>query len=104
MGGVPIIDKAVDVVEDVVGGVGEAVGITPKKKRTQQTRAAEVAKETVPEKKRDITRTLRRRTSKIRRGTRSLVGGRLFPTPGAEAATKDLSPIRNPRDGSTLGS
>ena len=103
MGGVPIIDKAVDIVEDVVGGVGEAVGVTPKKKRTVQTRAAEVAKETVPEQKRDITRTLRRRTAKIRRGTRSLVGGRLFPTPGAEA-TKDLSPIRNPRDGSTLGS
>lgn len=102
MGGVPIIDKAVDTVKDVVQDVGEATGIV-KKKRTVQTRAAEVAKETVPEKKRDITRTLRRRTSKIRRGTRSLVGGRLFPTPGAEA-TKDLSPIRNPRDGSTLGS
>ena len=103
MGGVPIIDKAVDIVEDVVGGVGEAVGITPKKKTTAVTRAAEVAKETAPEKKRDITRTLRRRTSKIRRGTRSLVGGKLFPTPGVEA-TQDLSPIRNPRDGSTLGS
>ena len=103
MGGVPIIDKAVDIVEDVVGGVGEAVGVTPKKKTTAVTRAAEVAKETAPEKKRDITRTLRRRTSKIRRGNRSLVGGRLFPTPGE--ATQDLSPIRNQRDsGSTLGS
>lgn len=103
MGGVPIIDKAVDTVKDVVQDVGEATGIV-KKKRTTETRAAEVAKETTPEKKRDITRTLRRRTRKIRRGTRSLVGGRLFPTPGVEA-TKDLSPIRNPRDsGSTLGS
>ena len=103
MGGVPIIDKAVDTVKDVVQDVGEATGIV-KKKRTTETRAAEVAKETTPEKKRDITRTLRRRTRKIRRGTRSLVGGRLFPTLGVEA-TKDLSPIRNPRDsGSTLGS
>ena len=104
MGGVPIIDKAVDTVKDSIQAVGQATGVIKKKKRTVETRAAEVAKETVPEKKRDITRTLRRRTRKIRRGTRSLVGGRLFPTPGVEA-TKDLSPIRNPRDsGSTLGS
>lgn len=94
MGGVPIIGDVVETVTDV---------ISPKKKTTAQTRPTETAKKTEPEAKRDVTRTLRRRTSKIRRGTRSLVGGRLFPTPGAEGV-KDLSPIRNPRDGSTLGS
>lgn len=94
MGGVPIIGDVVETVTDV---------ISPKK-TTAQTRPTETAKKTEPEAKRDITRTLRRRTSKIRRGTRSLVGGRLFPTPGAEGV-KDLSPIRNPRDsGSSLGS
>jgi hypothetical protein len=102
MGGVPIIGDAVEAVKDVVEDVGQATGIV-KKKTTAQTRPAETAKETKPAAKKDIARVLRRGTRKIRRGNRSLVGGRLFPTPGAEA-TKDLSPIRNPRDGSTLGS
>ena len=100
MGGVPIIDKAVDTVKDVVQDVGEATGIV-KKKRTTETRAAEVAKKTEPEKKRDITRTLRRRVPRTRRTGASLVGGRLT----GDTANKDLSPIRNPRDsGSSLGS
>lgn len=103
MGGVPIIDKAVDTVKDVVQDVGEATGIV-KKKRTTQTRAAEVAKETTPEKKRDITRTLRRRTTKTRRrGFGGLIGGMLAGPAGDALASKDLNPIRNPRDQSTLG-
>lgn len=102
MGGVPIIGDAVDVVKDVVQDVGEATGVV-KKKRTVQTRAAEVAKETVPEKKKDITRTLRRGSSKVRRGTRGLIGGMLAGDAGRALASKDLNPIRNPRDQSTLG-
>ena len=93
MGGVPIIGDVVETVTDVVTGGGS-------KKRTTETRAAEVAKKTEPEKKRDITRTLRRRVPRTRRTGASLVGGRLT----GETASKDLSPIRNPRDGSTLGS
>jgi len=76
MGGVPIIGDVVETVTDV-----------------------EVAKSTEPEKKKDITRTLRRRVSRTRRPGASLVGGRLT----GETASKDLSPIRNPRDQSTLG-
>lgn len=101
MGGVPIIGDVVETVTDVVSDVGGAV--SGKKKRTTETRPAEVAKSTAPETKRDVTRTLRRGTTRSRRIGRSLVGGRLFPTPGAEAG-KDYSPIRNPRDSSTLGS
>ena len=102
MGGVPIIGDAVDVVKDVVQDVGEATGIV-KKKRTVQTRATEVAKETAPEKKKDITRTLRRGSSKVRRGTRGLIGGMLAGPAGDALTSKDLNPIRNPRDQSTLG-
>ena len=91
MGGVPIIGDVVETVTDVVTGGGS-------KKRTTETRAAEVAKKTEPEKKRDITRTLRRRVPKVRR-IGGLVGGRLT----GDTANKDLSPIRNPRDQSTLG-
>lgn len=92
MGGVPIIGDVVETVTDVVTGGGS-------KKRTTETRAAEVSKKTEPEEKRDITRTLRRRVSRSRRPGASLVGGRLT----GETASKDLSPIRNPRDQSTLG-
>lgn len=92
MGGVPIIGDVVETVTDVVTGGGS-------KKRTTETRAAEVAKKTEPEKKRDITRTLRRRVPRTRRTGTSLVGGRLT----GDTANKDLSPIRNPRDQSTLG-
>ena len=93
MGGVPIIGDVVETVTEVVSP----------KKRTTETRATETAKKTDPEAKRDVTRTLRRAASRTRRAGRSLVGGRLVPTPGAQAGT-DLSPIRNPRDSSTLGS
>ena len=89
MGGVPIIGDVVETVTDVVSP----------KKRTTETRSAEVAKSTEPEKKKDITRTLRRRVSRTRRPGASLVGGRLT----GDTASKDLSPIRNPRDQSTLG-
>lgn len=89
MGGVPIIGDVVETVTDVVSP----------KKRTTETRATETAKKTEPEAKRDITRTLRRRVSRTRRPGASLVGGRLT----GETASKDLSPIRNPRDQSTLG-
>jgi len=92
MGGVPIIGDVVDVTDVVTGGGGS-------KKRTTETRAAEVSKKTEPEKKRDITRTLRRRVPRTRRTGASLVGGRLT----GDTANKDLSPIRNPRDQSTLG-
>lgn len=92
MGGVPIIGDVVETVTDVVTGGGS-------KKRTTETRATEVAKKTEPEKKRDITRTLRRRVPRNRRTGASLVGGRLT----GDTANKDLSPIRNPRDQSTLG-
>lgn len=92
MGGVPIIGDVVETVTDVVTGGGS-------KKRTTETRATEVAKKTEPEKKRDISRTLRRRVPRTRRTGTSLVGGRLT----GDTANKDLSPIRNPRDQSTLG-
>lgn len=97
MGGVPIIGDAIETVTDVVSGGSS------RKRRTQETRATEVAKATDPEAKKDVTRTLRRGTTRSRRIGRSLVGGRLFPTPGAEGG-QDYSPIRNPRDNSTLGS
>ena len=93
MGGVPIIGDVVETVTDVVA---------PKKKRTTDTRPAEVAKVSDPAPKRDVTRVLRRRNPRRRVGA-SLVGGRLFPTPGAETGS-DYSPIRNPRDSSKLGS
>jgi len=89
MGGVPIIGDVVETVTDVVSP----------KKRTTETRSTETAKKTEPEAKRDITRTLRRRVSRTRRPGASLVGGRLT----GDTASKDLSPIRNPRDQSTLG-
>ena len=89
MGGVPIIGDVVETVTET---------ISPKK-RTTETRATETAKKTEPEAKRDVTRTLRRAASRTRRAGRSLVGGRLV----ADAAGKDLSPVRNPRDQSTLG-
>jgi hypothetical protein len=92
MGGVPIIGDAVETVTEVITGGGS-------KKRTTETRAAETAKKTEPEAKRDVTRTLRRAASRTRRAGRSLVGGRLV----ADAAGKDLSPVRNPRDQSNLG-
>ena len=93
MGGVPIIGDVVETVTNV---------ISPQKKRTSDTRAGEVSKESDPAPKKDITRVLRRRNPRKRVGA-SLVGGRLLPTPGAETGT-DYSPIRNPRDSSTLGS
>lgn len=89
MGGVPIIGDVVETVTETIAP----------KKRTTETRAAETAKKTEPEAKRDVTRTLRRAASRTRRAGRSLVGGRLV----ADAAGKDLSPVRNPRDQSTLG-
>ena len=89
MGGVPIIGDVVDTVTDVV---------SPKKKRTSDTRAAEVSKESDPAPKKDISRVLRRRNPRRRIGA-SLVGGSLT----GETAGQDLSPIRNPRDQSTLG-
>ena len=92
MGGVPIIGDVVETVTDVVTGGSS-------KKRTTETRAAETAKKTEPEAKKDVTRTLRRAASRTRRAGRSLVGGRLI----GDAAGKDLSPVRNPRDQSTLG-
>jgi len=94
MGGVPIIGDVIETVTETV---------SPTKRRTTETRATETAKKTEPEAKKDVTRTLRRAASRTRRAGRSLVGGRLIPTPGAQAGT-DLSPIRNPRDSSTLGS
>lgn len=102
MGGVPIIGDAVEAVRDVVEDVGQATGIV-KKKTTAQTRPAETAKETKPAVKKDIARVLRRRTSKLRRGSRSLVGGMLAGGGTTTAQAKDLNPIRNPRDQSTLG-
>ena len=101
MGGVPIIGDVVEAVEDVGKKVGSV--ISGKKKTTAVTRAAEVAKETLPAAKKDITRTLRRRTSKLRRGSKSLVGGMLAGGGTATTQAKDLNPIRNPRDQSTLG-
>jgi hypothetical protein len=92
MGGVPIIGDVVETVTDVVSP-------SKPKKTTAVTRAKEVAKKTEPETKRDVTRTLRRAASRTRRTGRSLVGGRLT----ADATGRDLSPIRNPRDQSTLG-
>jgi hypothetical protein len=92
MGGVPIIGDVVETVTDVVTGGGS-------KKRTTETRATEVAKKTDPAPKKDIARTLRRRVPRTRRTGASLVGGRLT----GDTASKDLSPIRNPRDQSTLG-
>jgi hypothetical protein len=91
MGGVPIIGDIIETVTRTGGG--------SKNKRTTETRSAETAKSTEPEKKKDITRTLRRRVPRTRRVGASLVGGRLT----GETASKDLSPIRNPRDQSTLG-
>lgn len=88
MGGVPIIGDVIETVE----------GIVKPKKTTAVTRPAETAKETQPEAKRDITRTLRRRASRTRIG-RSLIGGQL----AGDATGGDLSPIRTPRNRSTLG-
>lgn len=91
MGGVPIIGDVVETVTDVVS--------PSRKKRTTETRAAEVAKESDPAPKKDITRVLRRRNPRRRVGA-SLVGGQLT---GGTATGADYSPIRNPRDQSTLG-
>jgi hypothetical protein len=95
MGGVPIIGDVVETVTDVISP-------SKPKRTTAETRPKETAKKTEPESKRDVTRILRRATSRSRRAGRSLVGGRLVPTPGAQTG-KDLSPVRNPRDQSNLG-
>jgi hypothetical protein len=103
MGGVPIIGDVVEAVEDIGKGVGQAIGVVPKKKTTAQTRPAETAKETKPAVKKDITRVLRRGSSKARRRGRGLIGGMLAGPAGEALASKNLNPIRNPRDQSTLG-
>jgi len=87
MGGVPIIGDVIDTVENIINP----------KKTTAVTRP-ETAKETQPEAKRDITRTLRRRVSRTRIGG-GLIGGQLA---GGQTGS-DLSPIRTPRNRSTLG-
>lgn len=87
MGGIPIVGDLVESVSDIINP----------KKTTAVTRP-ETAKETQPEAKRDITRTLRRRASRTRIG-RSLIGGQL----AGDQTGGDLSPIRTPRNRSTLG-
>ena len=65
-------------------------------------RREEVAKKTEAEAKKLSPRKLKRRTSRTRTGrTRAMVGGQLT---GGDTQTADYSPIRNPRDGSKLGS
>lgn len=65
-------------------------------------RRAEVAKKTEAEAKKLSPRKLKRRASRTRTGrTRAMVGGELQ---GGDTMTADYSPIRNPRDGSKLGS
>ena len=65
-------------------------------------RRAEVAKQTEAEAKKISPRKLKRRASRTRTGrTRAMVGGELQ---GGDTMTADYSPIRNPRDGSKLGS
>ena len=64
-------------------------------------RRAEVAKKTEAEAKQLSPRKLKRRSVKIRGRRIAIVGGELQ---GGDTMTADYSPIRNPRDGSKLGS
>ena len=65
-------------------------------------RREEVAKKTEAEAKKLSPRKLKRRATRTRAGrTRAMVGGQLT---GGDTLTADYSPIRNPRDGSKLGS
>ena len=64
-------------------------------------RRAEVAKKTDAEAKQLSPRKLKRRSGKTRGRRRAIVGGQLT---GGDTQTADYSPIRNPRDGSKLGS
>ena len=65
-------------------------------------RREEVAKKTEAEAKKLSPRKLKRSASRTRTGrTRAMVGGELQ---GGDTMTADYSPIRNPRDGSKLGS
>ncbi len=64
-------------------------------------RREEVAKKTEADAKKLSPRKLKRRSAKIRGRRRAIVGGELQ---GGDTMTADYSPIRNPRDGSKLGS
>ena len=64
-------------------------------------RREEVAKKTEADAKKLSPRKLKRRSAKIRGRRKAIVGGELQ---GGDTMTADYSPIRNPRDGSKLGS
>jgi hypothetical protein len=92
MGGAPrIIRKVVSPVKKIVRPPSSPIA----------ERREEVAKKTEPEAKQISPRKLKRRGTKVRGRRRAIVGGQLT---GGETQTADYSPIRNPRDGSKLGS
>ena len=91
MGGAPrIIRKVVSPIKKVVAPSSPI-----------SDRREEVAKKTDAETKVISPRKLKRRSTKVRRGRREIVGGQLT---GGDTLTADYSPIRNPKDGSKLGS
>ena len=91
MGGAPrIIRKVVSPIKKVVAPSSPIA-----------ERREEVAKKTDAETKVISPRKLKRRSTKVRRGRREIVGGQLT---GGDTLTADYSPIRNPKDGSKLGS
>jgi hypothetical protein len=91
MGGAPrIIRKVISPVKKVVAPSSPIA-----------ERREEVAKKTDAETKVISPRKLKRRSTKVRRGRREIVGGQLT---GGDTLTADYSPIRNPKDGSKLGS
>lgn len=92
MGGAPrIIRKVVSPVKKIVRPPSSPIA----------ERREEVAKKTEAETKVISPRKLKRRSTKVRRGRREIVGGQLT---GGDTLTADYSPIRNPKDGSKLGS
>ena len=92
MGGAPrIIRKVVSPVKKIVRPPSSPIA----------ERREEVAKKTEPEAKQISPRKLKRRSTKTRGRRRAIVGGQLT---GGDTTTADYSPIRNPRDGSKLGS
>ena len=92
MGGAPrIIRKVVSPVKKIVRPPSSPIS----------ERREEVAKKTDAETKVISPRKLKRRSGKIRGRRRAIVGGELQ---GGDTMTADYSPIRNPKDGSKLGS
>ena len=92
MGGAPrVIRKVISPIKKVVRPPSSPIA----------ERRVEVAKKTEAVEKKVAPRKLKRRSTKTRGRRRAIVGGQLT---GGDTTTADYSPIRNPRDGSKLGS